>query len=323
MICLLSLLFSCLRTTKTVFIKNGKSDYVIVLSESASPSESYAANELQKTVKQMSGCTLPIVLTAKAPQTKRIFIGQSFLTDSLIDDIDLHTLGDEEFLIRTIGEDLLIIGGQKRGAMYGVFTFLENLGCRWYTADVIKIPEMKTLFIDEINNRQKPAFEYRMTFFTEAFDRTWATHNKINGYGADLPAKVGGKVKYAKGHLGHTFYALVPPEFFFKTHPEYFSLVNGKRVNERGQICLTNPDVLKVAIKEIEKWIIEDPEADIISITQNDWEDWCECDICKALDEKEKSHSGTVVTFVNAIAETLGEKYPDKLFDTFAYTYTQ
>ncbi len=323
MICLLSLSVSCMKTAKTVFVENGKSDYIIVLSESASPSERYAADELQKTVKKMSGCTLPIVLASTVPQTKRIFIGQSDLTTPLIQDVDIKSMGDEEFLIRTIGEDLLIIGGHKRGTMYGVFTFLENLGCRWYTADVIKIPEKKTLFINEISELQKPAFEYRMTFFTEAFDRTWATHNKINGYRADLPPKVGGKVKYAKGYFGHTFYTLVPPEKYFKTHPEYFSLVNGKRVNERGQICLSNPDVLKVAIKEIEKWIKEDPDANIISITQNDWEDWCECDKCKALDEKEESHSATVVTFVNAIAEVLGEKYPDKFFDTFAYTYTQ
>jgi hypothetical protein len=324
MICLLLLSFSCMRTTKTVFIENGKSDYVIVLSESASPSERYAADELRKTVEKMSGCTLPIVLAAKAPLTKRIFIGQSFLTDQLIDDVDEKALEDEEFFIRTIGGDLFIIGGQKRGTMYGVFTFLEKyFDCRWYTADVVKIPKKKTLFVYAINDQQKPAFEYRMTFFTEAFDRTWATHNKINGYGADLPSNVGGKVKYAKGHLGHTFYALVPPEKYFKTHPEYFSLVNGKRASERGQICLTNPDVLKVAIKEIEEWIKQDPDANIVSITQNDWEGWCECENCKALDEKEKSHSGTVVAFVNAIAEAFADKYPDKLFDTFAYTYTQ
>jgi hypothetical protein len=162
-----------------------------------------------------------------------------------------------------------------------------------------------------------------MPFYTEALDRTWATHNKINGYGADLPADGGGKVKYAGGRLGHTFYSLVPPKKYFQDHPEYFSLVKGKRVKDRGQLCLTHPDVLKISIREIERWLKDDPEASIVSITQNDWEDWCECERCTALDEKEESHSATIVNFVNAIADSLSGKYPDIYFDTFAYTYSQ
>ncbi len=162
-----------------------------------------------------------------------------------------------------------------------------------------------------------------MPFYTEAFDRAWASHNKINGYGADLPEEVGGKMRYAKGHLGHTFYALVPPKKYFQEHPEYFSLVKGKRVGDRGQICLTNPDVLRISIAEIERWLLEEPGADIISITQNDWEDWCECPSCQALDEREGSHAASVLNFVNAIADSFADKYPGKLFDTFAYTYTQ
>ncbi|NOY61128.1 MAG: DUF4838 domain-containing protein [Calditrichaeota bacterium] len=318
------LVFSCLQNPKILLVREGQSDYVIVISDNASPSEKYAAKELQKTIEKTSDNKMPIVSVTNAPNTKRIFIGQSSLTDSLLSKTYTDNMSGEEFFIRTVGRDLLIVGGRKRGTMYGVFTFLEDyLGCRWYTADVIKIPQKTTLSIPSINVRQKPAFEYRMPFYTEAFDRTWATHNKVNGYGADLPPEVGGKVKYAKGYFGHTFYTLVPPEKYFKKHPEYFSLVRGKRVKDRGQLCLTNPDVLKIAIREIEEWLCEDPDANIISITQNDWEDWCECDSCKALDEREGSHSAAVVAFVNAIADSLGEKYPDKYFDTFAYTYTQ
>ena len=321
---ILAINLSCLQKSNLILVRDGKSHYSIVLAESASLSEKYAANELQQTIEAISGCILPIVSTGKIPAGHRIFVGHSLLTDALMPPYNPAECGNEEFIIQSIGNDLFITGAKKRGTMYAVFTFLEKyLHCRWYTKDVHKIPEQSTISLEPIVDRQHPAFEYRMPFYTEALDRTWATHNKINGYGADLPPDVGGKVKYAGGRLGHTFYSLVPPKKYFQDHPEYFSLVKGKRVKDRGQLCLTHPDVLKISIREIERWLKDDPEASIVSITQNDWEDWCECERCKALDEKEESHSATIVNFVNAIADSLSGKYPDIYFDTFAYTYSQ
>jgi len=315
---------SCSKSPEIRLFNNGASTYTIVLAESASPSEEYAAEELQQVIKTMSGATLPILPASSAPSAHRIFVGKNVLTDSLLPDIAAFVFGDEEFLIHTTGNDLYILGGRKRGTMYGVFSFLEEfLNCRWYTREVSKIPQRSTLSLPGINSRQKPAFEYRMPFYTEACSRSWASHNKINGYGADLPDQVGGRMRYAKGKLGHTFYSLVPPEKYFDEHPDYYSMVKGERVRDRGQLCLTNPQVLNVAIAEIERWLAEDPGADIVSITQNDWEDWCECPDCRALDTVEGSHSATVINFVNAIADSLGEKYPGMYFDTFAYTYTQ
>ena len=38
----------------------------------------------------------------------------------------------------------------------------------------------------------------------------------------------------------------MPPSEFYKKHPEYYSLINNKRIHEHAQLCLTNPDVLKI-----------------------------------------------------------------------------
>ena len=314
-----------IRTSQKIqLVKDGRSDYVIVLSRIASPSEEYAALDLQKVIEEICGCKIPLVRSPEVQSGKRIFIGSSLYVDSLLADMDIAAFGDEEFVIRTVADDIVIAGGPLRGTMYGVFTFLEKyLGCRWYTAEVKKIPKAKFIALPVIDDRQKPAFEYRETYYTEAQDRYWATHNKVNSSSADLPEEVGGRIAYANGHFVHTFYQLLPPEKYFRRHPEYFSLVNGKRVGERGQLCLTNPDVLRIAIREVEKWIKENPDARIVSISQNDWEGYCECENCRQIDEQEGSHAATVVRFVNAIADALGKKYPHIYFDTLAYTYTQ
>ena len=43
----------------------------------------------------------------------------------------------------------------------------------------------------------------------------------------------------------HTFYPLMPPAEFFNDHPEYYSLIDGKRIHDHAQLCLSNPDVLE------------------------------------------------------------------------------
>ena len=87
----------------------------------------------------------------------------------------------------------------------------------------------------------------------------------------------------------------MPVEEYFDSHPEYFSETNGKRISKRTQLCLTNPDVLKIAINRVREWIEEEPDVKIISISQNDWYNPCECKNCRTIDEKEGSHSGTLI----------------------------
>ena len=56
--------------------------------------------------------------------------------------IDIASLGKEGYVIRTVGNDLLIVGGALRGNLYGVYGLLEDhMGCRWFTPDCSRIPK--------------------------------------------------------------------------------------------------------------------------------------------------------------------------------------
>lgn len=68
----------------------------------------------------------------------------------------------------------------------------------------------------------------------------------------------------------HTFYGLVSPEKYFVSHPEYFSLIDGKRTHDRSQLCLSNPDVLRIAIENIKAQIRREPQYLIYDVSQND-----------------------------------------------------
>src|SRR5271157_3247988 len=155
-------------------VKQEKSTYSICVSETASPSEKHAAEELQKFVEEMSGARLPIVTEAEKPEGDLVLVGNSYPIQKLGLRIPYERLGSEGFILRTEGNHVVIVGGRQRGTMYGVYTFLEKLGCRWFARDLSVIPKKPTLIVEPLDETQKPAFEYREPFFTEAFDKDWA-----------------------------------------------------------------------------------------------------------------------------------------------------
>lgn len=300
-------------------IRNGTSNYSICVSPQASPSERHAAGELQNFLHQISGARLDIAYDCANAPAKSILIGEGPATRALG---FTAPGGSEEYRIQTSGQRLIIAGGRLRGTLYGVYAFLDKLGCRWFTAGVSRIPRLQTIALPVRSETGKPAFEYREPFFTEAWDRDWAARNRTNGDHSKLDASVGGKVQYYP--FVHSFNQLVPPEKYFAGHPEYFSLIGGARRAERSQLCLTNPDVFQLVVQRVQEWIKTHPEATIFSVSQNDWEGWCECDRCLRVEQEEGGvHSGPLLRFVNAVAAEIGKGHPDKLIDTLAYWYTE
>ncbi|HVX66061.1 MAG TPA: DUF4838 domain-containing protein [Bryobacteraceae bacterium] len=303
-------------------VRQGVSRYTICISAQASPSEKRGAAELQHFLEQMSGARLPIVTDAQPPRGRLILVGQSRALDHRKPGITFQELGAEGFALKSAGRDLVIAGGRERGTMYGVYAFLEKLGCRWFTHDVSRIPRLASIPLPKLNETQKPSFEYREPYFTEALDKDWAARNRQNGSFMHLDESTGGNMAYYP--FVHSFYEMVPPKKYFAEHPEYFSLIDGKRRSEHGQLCLTNPDMLRTAVSAVEGWIAAHPEAAIYSVSQNDWEGWCECDRCRRVEQEEGgAHSGPLLRFVNALAEQIGQKHPGKLIDTLAYWYTE
>jgi hypothetical protein len=301
-----------------VLAKRGKSPYSICLSESASSSERHAAEELQKFLEEMSGARLPIVTDAEDPAGDLVLVGDSKQIQKLGSNIPFATLGTEGFVLRTEGSHLVIAGGKPRGTLYGVYEFLEKLGCRWFTTEVSVIPKKSTLVVEPLNETHQPVFEYRELEMAETRNKDWAVRNRLNGDFHGLDESTGGRVSYYP--FVHSFYIILPPEKYFQDHPEYYAFVDGRRRGEDAQLCLTNPEVLRLTIETVRKWFDEHPETHICSVSQNDRRGWCECDNCRRVEQEEGgAHSGPMLRFVNAVAAEVGKSHPDKLIDTLAY----
>ena len=237
-------------------------------------------------------------------------------------------LENDSYRIRTHGENLYLTGTSKRGVLYAIFTFFEEFaGCRWISSDISHIPKKKIFVIDDIDLHREPCFWYRETYYKDTFNPDYALRNKLNGRFSELEDKHGGKIEYGLGFV-HTFHTLVPADKYFDEHPEYFPMIDGKR--EKGphhQLCLSNPDVLEITIEKVKKAFDTNPNVKIASVSQSDTYhnqgNYCQCPECSAIDELEGSPSGSVLRFVNKVADAIKDDYPDKFIDTLAYRYTR
>jgi hypothetical protein len=299
----------------------------IVRPTSASPSQVYAAEELQRFTEQMTGVRLPIA-TDEAPLPARaVLLGNTRYTAELLGaPADVGALGDDGFRLVRRGDRLLVLGGPMRGTLYGVYELLERFGgCRWYSSWHSVIPRREAFTVPALDETQKPAFALREPFWYDLFNGDLAARNKVNGNAMHLEARHGGHAYRFGGGLGscHTFDTLCSPEVYFAEHPEYFSEVNGKRLKENTQLCLSNPDVLRLVTSNVLARIRKDPGAAFYGVSQNDWYNFCTCAACKAIDDTEESHAGTMIAFVNQIAAAVEKEFPNVIIETLAYQYTR
>jgi hypothetical protein len=293
-----------------VLAENGMSRYRIVIPSSATLHEQKAAAVLQDYILQISGTALPIISAGKPGSSYEIILGQNERLDELGIAINFNALEADGFVIKTDSLRLIIAGGNIKGTLYGVYSFLEKyLGCRMYSPQVKIIPKQEMIILDSINDKEVPVIRFRDTHYRVSWDTEYSDWHKLDH------DKNGGRPAW--GSWVHTFNSLVPPDIYFKEHPEYYALRDGKRTPT--QLCLTNPDVLKITIQNLRKEIAGNPDAKYWSVSQNDNRKYCMCEQCQAIDNREGSPSGSIMNFVNQVAE----QFPDRMISTLAYEYSR
>ncbi|MBR3596568.1 MAG: DUF4838 domain-containing protein [Clostridia bacterium] len=239
---------------------------------------------------------------------------------------------DNGYIIETAENEVSIKGNGTRGVIHGVYAFLEKYaGCDWYTSTLYSIPKNEELVIPAGEKTEyEPFFEYTDTDWVSPRDVEYSLANGLNGSPyRTIPSELGGTVEYISDFCHTLASQFCSKATYFESNPEYFALHDGKRQDE--QLCLTNEDVYNLILGEVMALLKEkhDPEKSlqIISLTQGDsGEDakMCQCDNCKAIDDENGSHSGTMINFVNRIArEVKAAGYDNVAIDTFAYRYTR
>ncbi|MAE63066.1 MAG: hypothetical protein CMJ18_02235 [Phycisphaeraceae bacterium] len=316
-----------------------------------------ATKELKKYLEQVTGTRFEVVPPDDAPDDMgRILIGDTPTTRGLASDVDFDALGTDEILIRTVGKDLVLAGGQPRGIVYAITTFLQDhLGLRFWAPGAIDAPHDPDLTLPDLDERYEPPFEFR--HFTGEIARTM-TSRFWHRLSFDFQFDPG----------THSIKKLLPKPLFVE-HPEWFgycpedgdpnfkySYIASLRGYEKtletetdrtdlplirqfyetakrtrrlpAHPCLHHPDATRTitenALAELEK---EYPtwkySPKVLWVTQDDGAYICECPPCKAVIEEEGSNSANWVRFVNSIAEQVEKRHPDVLVGMFAYLHSE
>ena len=302
--------------------RDGKALAVIVCPADATAPEQNAAKELAAYIEQISGAALPIRETASDTDFN-IFVGQTEAVKSLAGDFDWDSLRQDGILIRSGKGYLILAGDRPRGTLYAVYTFLEDhLGVRFWSPDAERVPENKSIRIpDTLDFSYTPPFFSRETYFNlNINNNAWAVKQKSNGHHNRISEDWGGHVTL----LGwaHTFGGFISPGEYFESHPEWFSMIDGKRVGDNTQLCLSNDECVEELAEKVLEALRKEDAPSIISVTQNDNPSYCRCDKCNALAEKYGAQSGLILHAVNRVADRVKEEFPGVLVETFAYWYT-
>ncbi len=269
--------------------------------------EQKAASELQKYLEKISGIRLNIADDGSKMKTCEFVIGNS---NRVPESIDILKVQPDDYIIRNFSTRIVLAGGSHKGTLYAVYSFLEKyLGCRFYGPDAETVTVQKNIHLPELNDTGHPAFTNREVYYTLMEDPDFLDKSRC-----DLMAW-GNSPNW--GLWVHTMFRLVPPEKYFKTHPDYFALFGGER--RKTQLCLSNPEVLKITIDTLKKMMQANKDARYWSVSQMDTYGNCECPQCSAVDKREGSPAGSYVEFVNKVAAA----FPDKVISTLAYQFTR
>ena len=334
--------------------EEGVTSYVIIQAEDASEAEIFAAHELSDYLQKITGAHFPIMKERDAPPNSRIIVGQGALSRKVLGSERVDQLGTDGFIIQGSGSDILIVGERPLGTLYAVYSFLEReLGCRWLDCYGEKfVPQAKSVLLKDIDRTSAPPFDQRqiyMMYYHKDTSLIWPfmVANGVTGrLPGNLDEKTGGGPRYVKHQPSvHTlFYRLVPDEALrkilneqgdkalqkelrkhsiFKQHPEYFSLINGKRVTTH-QLCFSNKGLRKRLTDNMLSHIRRMKGRGVFDLSTMDVTgDLCQCSGCRAMVKREGTLGAPLMDYLVELGRVVKEKYPEAWISTLAYQRKQ
>jgi hypothetical protein len=312
-------------------VHRGRPQAGIVLGESATPTERYAAQELQRAIEQISGAVLPIADQKDPDMPFHVFIGTPD-SSAAIKEADLFgTDHPEEIRLVQEGDSLYLAGPTPRAALYSAYTLLQDvLGVRWFWPGESGeyFPRQESIEIPALDMRHVPSIERRSISINAPFydedTLVWMARNRMNVHNMkwhDLETKAWQvEAMKLRGFLvtvtGHN---AVLPQSILDEHPEYMALYGGKRqkpARHPPHLCWSNPGVQEALAKIIAEWWESNPHIDTINFYGADHNHFCECDECLAF-------APDVTTrwqrFSRIVIERVNQLHPGGTYGTLAY----
>ncbi len=328
---------------------NGSSNYTIVIPNDPLATESHAAEELAKYLKQISGASLRVVKEGNikniSTDMKLISVGKTDLMDKAGLDYSAIDFNNDGFIEKTVGKTLFLCGGEsERSHLYAVYDFLEiYLGCKFFARDFEYIPTQETIYLPVLDIIDIPKLSDRALIYNAIMDVDFSVKSRLTTPLTSNPEGYGENYESYVGNGQHNIaYEIVPIGIWGSKHPEWyykdrvytmFDVTYG--VKEDGTYDDTMEDnPIDIAVESLKEQILANPEAYYFNCSYDDsamTPDNPEYDKRAA----KYGHAGVLIQFINLVIERLdawieAETRPDGLFPNgreynilmFAYFHT-
>ena len=279
--------------------------YSLVCNPEAMDGEKTAVSELIQYMAQATGYTIPVLGEGESAEFEIVVGSTDRDTEAVVS--ARSTLVNDGYALMYENNRLYITGKTARGTVYGIYEFMEKfLGVRFYEADFVVVRDNPVVEIPaDLNIVYSPTLQFRHTSWNCVHAGEQSLHHRFNiGLRRDLD----GGFAYAGGFV-HTLADLAEIPYETGVQP-----------------CLTDEAVYQTVLKNVRAWLDENPNRKIVSVSQTDSYDYqlgCQCENCLAIDEREGTPMGSLLTFVNRIADDIKDDYPGVYVDTLAYRYTR
>ncbi len=258
---------------KLTLIEDGTIEYQVHVATHADLLTLNAAKELNDYLGKISAASAAALSHDEHPTAGPLLIvgRDSALTQKLCPNIPYAELGEDGFVIRTVGPHIVIAGATSGATMYGVNWFLDHkLGVKWLSPDYTYVPASKTLAIAAVRETQVPRFAFRQILSAEGQNKRFAAHNLLNGnshgaYSVNSPPEINHwDSTWQRPGLVGSFFELVPPAQFQGPHPDWYY---------GGQIAMMNPGVRQALADAVIKRLkrVDDYQNYWFGLMDNDW----------------------------------------------------
>lgn len=308
---------------RLTLVSDGKARGAIVVAREASRKAATSARILQKYFFEMTGVMVPVLVDDQPLPQRQLRVGPAAASD-LKHDVQQVYPGHEGYHIERQDDVLYILGNDAQhysGTMMAACDLLKMLGARYYRYDdplYQIVPKRQDVVFGDIRRSERPRFEHRnISTYSAPTHRNeanmWRVWNRVGG------------VSISTSHNDLIDKAL------YKEHPEYFALIDGKRVDPtramQWQVCTTHPKVVELAADAAAKWFESEPAIQSFSLSPRDTGGYCQCGACLEVDAIYGSNmAARWAVFANAVRASLDARYPqysDRYLIFYAYWYTK
>lgn len=289
-----------IQATNIDLVKNGTSEYTLVLPALATDYETYAVEEFVGFMKESTGHSFQVITDKDVhfdKTQKVISIGRTNLLKESGVTVSYEELTESGFIIKRLDNTLLLCGGGNYGTLYAVYEFLsQQIAWEAYGPDEIYFIKTRNIKLLDFNYKDKPALEYRSA--------TWYLASSDPYFAAKWRCTTSVSKRLFNEQLWYSFphsmFETVHPRDYASDHPDWYTA-------DQMQPCLTNKGFKEQFVINLKQVILENPTQVFFPIGLEDSNNtMCKCVNCKA-EIEQYTATGLLIRWTNELVEKIIE----------------